>query len=369
MRKVIFFQSKFPTSSTEFQNLAERWNDYGRLIHNITGGQGIYIFSLSLPLTQQQLSLNRQYIHLLTPGKIRENLFEKLFTFSKEVASSDTRLTIVCGDNHLSLLYAIYLKFRNKAKVRIQVQFHGDTYSYKFNTGFRGFLRVSFSRLAIRAANSVRVVSQFQVDEILSFSPSSKDKFVLAPIPIDYSRVPRMPGIKTVDVAFVGRFHEERGIDELIQVVQRLNEADSNLKIKIVGDGPLMNHVKLELGRAITNGSVILTGYLSSNEIMQVYSQAKILLSTAPREGYGLTLREAALSNLFVVAHASKGAVEAQHAFPKRIWTYSNSSEAVDLVLQIIRSRRDYGEPEDLKLQQSLDSQSLERLVTSWVAN
>jgi glycosyltransferase involved in cell wall biosynthesis len=246
---------------------------------------------------------------------------------------------LVCGDNQKSLLIGIYLKLFNRSKVRIQTQFHGDTYTFRFNKGLRGIIRVCLSRIGIIFSDSIRVVSEFQMGEINSFAPKSHQKFVIAPIPIDYSRIAIPLNNKTIDLSFIGRLHQERGIVELIQIINLVKDAFPEISIVIAGDGPMRPLVEQQLSYWIDKGDVTMRGYLSGDQIHDLYSETKVLISTAPREGYGLTLREAALSQVLVIARHSKGACEAQNSYPEQITTFSTLNEAITLVQESLNQK------------------------------
>ena len=100
--------------------------------------------------------------------------------------------------------------------------------------------------------------------------------------------------------------------------------------------------------------------------MLDLYAKTKVLLSTAPREGYGLTLREAALSQVHVIARQSKGVIEAQRLYPQRIDSYSTTTEAVTLIRKALDQKVIDLERDEVVLQQELDSKSVGNLIYSW---
>jgi len=262
---------------------------------------------------------------------------------------------------------AIFLKLKNSAKVRIQIQFHGDIYTFGINRGIRGFLRVCLSRIAIHFSDSIRIVSKFQAEEILSFSPNSIQKFVLAPIPIDFSRIAMAEIEKDIDLLFVGRLQEERGITELVKIVTALTGSTPAIRIAIVGHGPLLPYLNQELEQQLSAGSVSLMGFVDGINLQQIYSRTKILISTAPQEGYGLVVREAALSQILVIARESKGVAEAKVIFPSSIETFRTTTEAVNLIHRGLAGEIGKIQINQLDEQQRSDKENLTRLINSWV--
>jgi glycosyltransferase involved in cell wall biosynthesis len=210
-------------------------------------------------------------------------------------------------------------------------------------------------------------VSQFQKEEITAFAPKTREKFVLAPIPIDYSRIATPFSEKSIDLGFIGRLHAERGINDLIQIIREVKVDSPTIKIVIAGDGPLRKEIEKQLCIWIQSGDLVMSGYLNGEQILDLYAKTKVLLSTAPREGYGLTLREAALSQVQVIARQSKGVIEAQRLYPQRIDSYSTITEAVTLIRKALNLKIINLEGNSVILQQRLDSKSVDNLVNSWL--
>ena len=94
-----------------------------------------------------------------------------------------------------------------------------------------------------------------------------------------------------------------------------------------------------------------------------------MLLSTAAREGYGLTLREAALSGCSVIARKSKGSVEAAEFYGGCIGVYETEKDAIESVNQALNGNFPKLSPGLKILQAKLDESSLNKLVQSWVSN
>lgn len=364
MYKVIFLQTKFPNNQLELLSLFKRWEMYGEILKKQSKSKGILLFSANGRRTGLRKVQNIQYVD---PVEVHTNPLIRVLGLYSYIRKDDCRFTLVCGDNHKSFLIALCLKLFLGSKVLIQTQFHGDTYTFHFNKGFRGIIRVCLSRLGIHFSDSIRIVSSFQKDEIARFSPKSSQKFVIAPIPIDYSRIASPLMNKSIDISFVGRLHVERGIDELIEIIELIKQTYPELRIIIAGDGNLRQKIEDELARWIALGQVMMRGHLNSEKIHDLYSETKILISTAPREGYGLTLREAALSQVSVIARYSKGSLEAQSLYPNQIKTYSTVKEAIILIQESLNRNPISLAPNLIEKQKQLDSAGLTRLVNSWV--
>ena len=363
MKEVLFFQSRFPSSRLALETLLGRWEAYACELEVMYGIKSISIFA---PF--KTIEDSNRYPHLSFVGKSK-SMVGKLWSLAFLVKSSEKPFTFICGDNQFSLIVSVIYRWLFPEKVSIQCQFHGDLYTPMGNPGPKGLLRVLSSRFAFRQADSLRIVSEFQESEIRSIAPNLDAKFIASPIPIDYSKIPKERSAEmTYDVAVVGRLHEERGIDKAISIIKEVTTLKGQARVVFVGEGKYLPSIYHELADEIASGAVVLLGALSGENLRDIYASSKILLSAAPQEGYGLALREACLSGMFVVARNSAGAREAGRDFPGSFIFYDSVQEAVRKILHEIDSFSQRNDrTEMVQIQKLRDGKNLRKLLESWV--
>ena len=363
MKDVYFIQVKYPQDERELENLLTRWNFYSNAIKKFHAGNEITIVS---PV--HYLEVGDKYSNLkVLSGK--SNFALNLFSAYRKIRASGHNVTLVSGDTQISLLFSLMLKALLPSKISIQCQFHGDTYSREMNKGTVGFFRIISSRIAMKVSDSIRVVSKFQEAEIQQVAGGLSARFVIAPIPIDYSKIPNRDDFSNVyDIALIGRLHNERGIVQAMSILKQLISSLPSVKIVIVGEGPERKYLEKNLQDEITHGFIELLGALHGYELRKIYAGSKVLLSTAPREGYGLTLREAILSGMRVVARDSLGARETAKDFPIALQFFTSTTEAVEQVLNVLNTERNLTELSGYSaFQAKAEEESLKRLVESWI--
>lgn len=368
MNKIIFIQFKLPLEAKAFQQVALRWEKYGEVLQSQDGIGNLWLFTPRLHTENLKRLSEYRHIKQFSSVESNRNLFRRLHALEVEIKKGGRRTTLVCGDNQQSLLVGLFLKTKLKSLVGIQIQFHGDTYSFSVNRGVKGIFRVLLSRIGIIFADSIRIVSAFQERDIKAIWKKTSNKFVLAPIPIEESKIAKSHPAQKFDLAFIGRLHSERGIDELVELVKELKSIRPEISIAIAGNGPMRGYVTEELSKWIADSSVTLLGFLDDFEITNLYSGTKLLISTAPREGYGLTLREAILSNVPVIARESEGALEAKAAFPDAIDTFTTIEQAIELILIGLDDGPQPQNPRQLEAQIQSDQDAMKRLIKSWLA-
>ena len=120
-------------------------------------------------------------------------------------------------------------------------------------------------------------------------------------------------GISENDIVIgtVGRLVEVKNFPELINTFKRLRQQHNNVRLMIVGDGPLMEDF-LDLRRKLAlEESVILTG--RRNDIPELLRVFDVYALTSWNEGISNTLLEAMSTGLPIVASEVGGNVEIIH--------------------------------------------------------
>lgn len=99
---------------------------------------------------------------------------------------------------------------------------------------------------------------------------------------------------KIYDAVFQGRFHPQKGVVELIKIWRLVMDEIPNAKLAMIGDGPLMDSVKLEIRNLKLEGNVKLLGYMfDGEEKYKLFSQSKIVVHPALYDSGGMASAEA----------------------------------------------------------------------------
>lgn len=109
----------------------------------------------------------------------------------------------------------------------------------------------------------------------------------------------------------VGRLVPVKRYDQLIRSVARVMETHPGLELVIVGEGyerPLLEELIAELGLGDT---VKLTGHLGDEEVLDLYRRSWAVVSASAREGWGMTITEAAACGTPSVVTRIAGHVDA----------------------------------------------------------
>ncbi|MGM7666931.1 glycosyltransferase family 4 protein [Microbacterium sp. A93] len=104
-------------------------------------------------------------------------------------------------------------------------------------------------------------------------------------------------------VAYVGRMSREKGLDRLVEVMQRLRERVPGARLAMVGSGPYLEDLK----KRFDPGHTVFTGYLSGTDLAAAYASADVFAFPSVTETLGLVALESMASGVPVVGARAGG--------------------------------------------------------------
>lgn len=334
----------------------------------------------------QELSGTKDKVLVFVCGENRENLdeihatdsievihfidlYNNLILFSLrsffEIKRRKIKPILIAGDPIFGSIAAFTIRFFSRMVFPVQIQIHGDIYNH--SAGIKSFLRSNFAKISIRWANSVRLVSKFQKDEVLKFANNNPDKFFVAPIPTEISTLVRTQfSSKIMRIAFIGRIHHERNYKLWARLAWVIASIDKNVEFEIIGDGPEFSDFKALL--VDIPSVVIWTGRITNDEVLNHLSNIDVLISTAEKESYGLAIREAVLHGVQVIALRNMGSEAALDDFPNGVVLFSNVSEFGKLWLEVSSLKPNIEATYFARSkQEKLNKESVLRIAESWI--
>ena len=162
----------------------------------------------------------------------------------------------------------------------------------------------------------------YRRSRIVTLSESSREEIVRLPgVRADHvSVVPPgigrcySPGGSRADrplVVAVGRLVPVKNFRRLIEILAHVHERIPSLETVIVGEGSERSSLEARLRELGADGYVSLPGRVGPDELVDLYRRAWVVASTSTREGWGLTVSEAAACETTAVATRIPGHVDA----------------------------------------------------------
>lgn len=107
------------------------------------------------------------------------------------------------------------------------------------------------------------------------------------------------------DAIFVGRFHPQKGIFDLINIWAGVCKYNVEAKLALVGDGPkfYINKVKSLINEKNMSNNIELLGFLNGQSKYEIMKSSKIFVFPSTYESWGIAVAEAMACGLPVIAY------------------------------------------------------------------
>jgi len=349
------------------KDLIKRLNFYGENLFKYTEGSvsGLTIISTSKidKITHKKEIL--QYINFLNP---HINIFcfflyiREYFKFNRNTIS-----LIICGDPWLDF-FLIKLATMNLS-LRVQVSIHGEPYLVSnFKKNLVSFLKNIWLQRFLRKADSVRLVSEHQIDPIIKNYKVKKSKIIIAPIPVLIpTEIPNL-NRQRKSIIFLGRMHNERGLDLWLNLITELYKIRQDFDLLIIGDGELREEFENSFARIHDGPRYRFFGWIEQHKLMKYLINGKVLLNTAPTESYGASMREAQMLGLSIVSYANNGALANLAFFGRGIHIFHNTVEGISQLNRALDEKLSLSTIQNYRAKQfRMNARSSDILTRSWL--
>ena len=352
------------------------WKDKNALIRHESYAEELFrkygqaLVILTTAGGNEEYSSNLKYLKLHNLGKIRFINFQ--FLLNSRIFMKNQGLNcklLIAGDPWENALIAIFLNCQRKKKIPIQIQVHGDIANTRWiGFSWRNRLRSLISGYTLTRATRVRCVGKSQADLILDKYQFEKFKIDVIEVPMDLTHN-QNHGIapKEVTIGFLGRLSEDRGIGVFIELIYKIAKVRTDFRVVVAGDGTLKNKFEDELVDILGKQKVMFLGNLESTKLDKFWNQISILVSTAPAESFGRSIREAILADKPVWAVKTSGVTDLMLEIEQdEILLLDPSLSADELSSQFQNLLSCSVSPSSKKLLWERNATAIPRLIESW---
>jgi glycosyltransferase involved in cell wall biosynthesis len=196
-----------------------------------------------------------------------------------------------------------------------------------------------------KKADKVIVVSQENRRDVIDQYRIAESKIATIPNGVDVSRF-QPSKCDSKDVIFVGRLHERKGIDKLLESFSKVIRSEPQAVLHIVGSGEDEARLKALAKRLeLNNKSVKFHGFVSEKGLVDLYSRSSLFVLPSYYEGFGIVLIEAMSAGLPLVSVRTGGAVEViEEGKNGYLVDYDNMHEGIIKLLSNQNLRKKMGE-------------------------
>ena len=272
---------------------------------------------------------------------------------------------LIAGDPFRGLFICRSLRALKVTKSRIQVSLHGEISELGFGSSIKAKLSNLLFRILVKGVDSIRLVLEDQIRNSQTAFGILSERIVVAPVPIslDFIDLPNRSPNRTI--GFVGRLHNERGVDLWIETIRALKAKNSDFSLRIIGDGPLRKHFKAEVEKI--GVPCVFTGRLTQSELKKEWAAISVLLSAAPAESYGMAMREAVLQGCAVVSLENSGSRDVARQYPNSVNLFIDLVNGAQLIAEALSKEILIKEVERYRNEfVQTQKENINKLVKSW---
>ncbi len=224
------------------------------------------------------------------------------------------RILFIAGDPWESAVSLFLVRRFCSTDSRSQVQIHADITTDEWvHLSKINRVRKFVLSLTLKRFESIRVTSLEIKRSVAAKYGIAQERFIVSNLRINLDPIssPVLAENRPKSISFVGRMEKDRGLDIFVELIRKVS--DLNAILNIVGSGP--DHTKFveELKEIVGSERVNVWGEISPQEMPSLWKQTGLLVSTAPSESFGRTIREAACFGVPVLGVASRGFNEFAH--------------------------------------------------------
>jgi len=178
----------------------------------------------------------------------------------------------------------------NRIRKPYALEVHHIT-GYPMAGGLKELIYRNLTKLFIawsaKKSNLIRVVNKKQTPDFLIKFGTDKEKIKYIPSAyIDLKIFKPMDSGKKYDIVFAGRLAKNKGIMLLLETIKNLKFKIENLKLIIIGSGPLKSKIEKYIKKNNLEGNIELSGWLATtDDIAKIYNQSKIFVMPSFNEG------------------------------------------------------------------------------------
>lgn len=146
--------------------------------------------------------------------------------------------------------------------------------------------------------------------------------------------------LKTNNIIAVGRFSEEKGFLDLIDIFKLIHKQNEKIKLFLLGDGHLFDSMKAKINDLGLNENIILPGFVSPEDQAKYYFDSSLYVMTSYTEAFGLVLVEAMAYGLPIIAFDSASGVrEIVNNRNGKLISSRNKEKMADEIIRLLNNK------------------------------
>ncbi len=180
-----------------------------------------------------------------------------------------------------------------------------DGYWYEY-LGAKGFFGKIIEKAVTKLPDKHISVSKRTMEDLSTLGVNN-EKIRVVQNGIDFKAIQKIPPNKDeCDVLFGGRLIKDKNVDVLIEAIGQLKKRLSDIKCRIIGEGPERENLVSLAGELDLTRNVEFLDFLDYDDFIGHIKSSNLFVLPSTREGFGIVLLEAMASQTPVIAVKSE---------------------------------------------------------------
>jgi glycosyltransferase involved in cell wall biosynthesis len=164
------------------------------------------------------------------------------------------------------------------------------------------------------------------------------------------------PTKRKYDAVYLGRFHTQKGVTQLIEIWHNVVQQLPDAKLIMIGDGELKSKISSLIDQYNLQNNITLTGFLDGDPKIKIFQNSKIVVHPAIYDSGGMAAAEAMSWGLPGVSYDLEAL---KTYYPKGMVKspINNLSAFSDIILKLLSNKKFY---------QKLSTEALSLTQSSW---
>lgn len=201
---------------------------------------------------------------------------------------------------------------------------------------------ITLEKISLKLPNVIVAVSNTTSKRLAQYFHIPYEKIKVIPNGVDLQLFNNMKIDRDMfKLIYTGRINPHKKLDWLIQAYQLVKKDYPELKLEIVGDGPLLKYYKKYINESNLNGCINLRGLVDDLELVKLLKSSFIYILPSIREGQSITILEAMAAGTpqIVVNAKGSGAVELVRSSISGIIVNPSPKSIADGIINILSDK------------------------------
>ena len=277
----------------------------GGLVHalfasaNLTADYDITIICPNSPENGQKQVISYRGVRIVCLGSLRWWRWAQIgnLSFLKQTYKyiREEKPDILIANSFLASFFLPLIPTK-ASKTGVIHDLHDSHHIQNINGSSKPLVRAikMWEKLAIHLINLNKIgVINPSVKDALVKEGHPKDKITVVGNGVDIDDYPFCENKIPYSLIYIGRLAEFKEVNSLVEIAFLVKKEIPNITLHIVGDGPKYGEVQKRVGELGMSNNVIIHGYLTEREKINLLMGSAIYISNSKLEGFGIPLVEA----------------------------------------------------------------------------